>query len=307
MSDEARASSGEVPAQSGRPVKGTGVDNCIFCGGSPTTREHIFARWLRPIVGYDGKKSSRRTTRDTDFDTTDLTHRPGIDVQSNVMNIQVRLACGPCNGGWMEADKAVIEPLVRGEAVDLSTEAQIPVARWAMKTAMTLARSDPTRPNFVPDSLAHSLYQHRVPPDGTGVWIGSRNASSTRVGYRTGGEALRIGGTPVEGTFFHTACICVGELALLVVSGSPFLPADGLRSYLHGSPPLVSLERTRQIWPVLGPVEYPIASGLGDDDAVLLGNGIATVVWGHLHRGLLETSPEYRATVESREAKRQGD
>ncbi|MDX6451419.1 MAG: hypothetical protein QOH16_1468 [Gaiellaceae bacterium] len=72
---------------------------CVFCGGEPTTNEHIFPFWLPEAVGGDT----------THLRLEGRERGPGVGEQfaydhkwtTNRADIKVRAVCRACNNGWM--------------------------------------------------------------------------------------------------------------------------------------------------------------------------------------------------------------
>ncbi len=146
---------------------------CGFCESttSKITNEHVFAEWLTPVIGADSTTRIRHSRaaegqKRTSWDTDTLTHK-------------VRMACHPCNSGWMSdlegAVKNIIPPMIRDEKrVTLDVDEQSAIAAWAVKTAMVSEYHSPNGPQYFTQAERRSLMNGRGPRSelGAHVWVG---------------------------------------------------------------------------------------------------------------------------------------
>jgi hypothetical protein len=140
---------------------------CIFCDGTPVTREDALPLWLIEVLYPDGQPAANQYQ--TDFlDWTDR-GEGAIDQRPNIRKRVVKRVCEECNGGWMEDDHPFVRKLVLGESVHLGEGEQLAVARWAVKTTMMMEFTGVRQATSVKHH--HWLYEQRTPPPGTGVWI----------------------------------------------------------------------------------------------------------------------------------------
>jgi hypothetical protein len=146
--------------------------DCIFCGARPTTREHVWAVWLRPYFPRDKlNHTSGSAILDANGSVTNKVKRWGGDTH----NRQLRVVCKRCNETWMSglqvAAKPSVIPLVRGEQFLLTEERQHALAAWI---AMSVICAE----YFVPRGVAVSvidrrfIYRSRSAPDAMRIWIG---------------------------------------------------------------------------------------------------------------------------------------
>jgi hypothetical protein len=88
----------------------------------------------------------------------------------------VKSVCGRCNNEWMsklqERAKPLLIPLVRGETITLSPEAQEIIAAWVAMFVMVAENAEPTK---IAISQWHRTYFYatRTVPDHWGIWIGN--------------------------------------------------------------------------------------------------------------------------------------
>lgn len=109
---------------------------CIFCGGTPLTKEHIWADWLEPYVPRDmDGYSVLRAVAHLDRSQFEASERGG-----DIHNWQVRCVCASCNNGWMSALQVEAKPtvirLLRGEQFVLGVQQQGAVAAWVAMAVM---------------------------------------------------------------------------------------------------------------------------------------------------------------------------
>jgi hypothetical protein len=145
---------------------------CIFCGGSPTTREHIWADWIaKYIPKLMLKHSSASSIINEDRSVQKISKIWGGDPRSR----QLQIVCGPCNHRWMsslqKAAKPILIPLITGKPIFLNPARQELLAAWA---AMSVICAE----YFYPDRAAISvtdrrgLFRTRSAPHDFRIWIG---------------------------------------------------------------------------------------------------------------------------------------
>ncbi len=140
---------------------------CVFCGGSPVTKEHVFPQWLNRYLPPGRQQLEQARYGEGAFDRTR---------QSLGLDFTVKKVCAPCNNGWMaklESDsKSVLEPLIIRQNLGLiSLRHQRQIALWATKTAMMADQVQ--RTPLLPSHQLRRMRTHRAIPSGTRVWLGS--------------------------------------------------------------------------------------------------------------------------------------
>lgn len=113
---------------------------CAWCGGCPLTREHVLPQWLAEVLtdafpaedGYDIATVC----------TTAEGQGPPRTYSAPTPELVVKAVCEACNAGWMSSleleVRPFLEPMVRGESVQLDVGRQLALARWAAKAAVLL-------------------------------------------------------------------------------------------------------------------------------------------------------------------------
>ncbi len=139
---------------------------CMFCGGKPLTKEHIFPEWLRDAIPVAVTKVTATGMDDTP------------KWSQNTFDIESRIVCGPCNSGWMSDLESVCAPLLSDPILFatpwLLTDAdQHSLAMWATKTAMTLEAHHRGKAvfDYLPEWHARWMPLHRDPPPNITVWL----------------------------------------------------------------------------------------------------------------------------------------
>lgn len=182
---------------------------CVFCGGSPTTNEHVFPRWLERFLPPDRRQVLELSRYGENG------YERALD--SVGLGFRVNRVCAPCNGGWMsrleEESIPVLSPLIEGlnDVELLSLRDQRQIALWATKTAMMtdLTQADPI---LRPDQRFR-LRTHRAIPGGTRIWMGACDALSPIVTSHTVRVLIPQVWPPATGFF---SPMKIGRLCLYV-------------------------------------------------------------------------------------------
>lgn len=144
---------------------------CVFCGNSPTTREHIISEWAGEIL-LQGKPAPSKPgnvvkARHQRF-REDAGVRTALSewITSDAPEFTAKCVCGECNGGWMSniesAAIPIMTPMIQGEAVQLDRNAQDIVARWLGLKAIVqdFSHAEAARDQ---EWIAY-YFKHRQPP-----------------------------------------------------------------------------------------------------------------------------------------------
>lgn len=144
---------------------------CVFCGaGGKLTEEHVFPQWLRRLVDLQVHERWLSTTEMSTDSRTDPER-----VAGSVYALRPRIACAPCNNGWMSAleerARPLVSPMVEGRGGGLTAAEVDVVTAWAQKTAMT---AQWTLPGMITYTQAHrqAFASGPAPLQRTRAWIG---------------------------------------------------------------------------------------------------------------------------------------
>lgn len=158
---------------------------CVFCGGYPISKEHIWAEWMLPYLPKKNVLNHhlRSETIFPDKSDVKVIKRSG-EPQSGKLTI----ACVGCNTGWMsdlqKATKPILIPLMRGERYLLTRKAQRTLAAWIAMFTMVAEymTKDPTK---VGASFADRKYlkEHLTVPPNWKVWIANYEGGQILKGF----------------------------------------------------------------------------------------------------------------------------
>lgn len=146
---------------------------CIFCGGSPTTNEHIIPEWMSKVLREDprGALPHKIPYHGGRLSGTGELMRE-YDTESAVISVTANAFCGPCNHGWMEKIESAARPfltdMVLGKSVTLGRNARRSVATWlALKAlAATYTGLVPVEREWI-----DFIYRRRLPPGTWHIWL----------------------------------------------------------------------------------------------------------------------------------------
>ena len=144
---------------------------CVFCGGTPLTREHHPPQWISKY--FDPPHSTAwvlacRGESEEDWGTS-RTLSPNSP----------RVVCESCNTGWMSRIEGVTEPILgpmtQGVGTSLDERAQIAVATWLVKSALIVARQgNPVHAAMYREAF-DQFYRDRRPTDNYEIYVGATN------------------------------------------------------------------------------------------------------------------------------------
>lgn len=155
-----------------------GARSCIFCQGSPLTKEHVWPRWLAKQAGIDAelnqvvpsdeRRPIKRLRVVNGQTSTWLEEKGRSPKQSDHV---VRAVCAGCNSGWMADLEGTCKPILTRQMADRN---HVPSAferevlvRWLIKTTAVYEMDDPQSvvlPSHERARLAHG------PVGDDGLW-----------------------------------------------------------------------------------------------------------------------------------------
>ncbi len=129
----------EQPGQASRRRKRVPLAGCVFCGGRPLSGEHGLSAWFRTFAHLDGE-GRVVVARDDQ-----VVH----EKKAPLFSQKFRVACVPCNTGWMhdleEAVKHDVSNIIWGHPTLLVGRTQRLLATWLVKTCCVLEYADLAR------------------------------------------------------------------------------------------------------------------------------------------------------------------
>lgn len=158
-------------------TKKTEQRTCVFCKGTPLTKEHIFPDWLKSILDRESelKHSSDRLSVQFEHGKAFLT--PFRKQKSgNLMSTKLLIVCKSCNSGWMsmlqQQTKPILTPLVLGESIILKTAEIDQRLKWIVMATM-VAEFDDREYKRIPISQLRAFKLDPKIPEGWKIWIGA--------------------------------------------------------------------------------------------------------------------------------------
>lgn len=232
---------------------------CIFCGGTPLSKEHIWADWLRDYIPRTSKRTDHNVSIVAGFDfekSKGKVNRPG-DPHSQ----RLRVVCEACNNGWMSniqnRVKANLSNLVVGQSGDFSEEGRLLLSVWATMFTYIWEQAEPKLVTSTPEERREFM-DKGTPPAGWSVWM------CRYTGTRWRGKAWRRAGL-IQGledsyTPLQTTTFAVGKIAFHTFSSTGLSVRSKRFCDDH---------HLYEIWPNAGSI-LSLSSPLDDEDINLL-------------------------------------
>jgi hypothetical protein len=200
---------------------------CIFCGGTPVTREHIFRSAWRTTLPYvvgerewvQHRLTSRRQRPDRPFE------------------LVVKRTCAGCNNGWMNDLDTHVEPwLLNPAALDFECD-PTEFRRWAIKVALLRGYVD-TSLTHHPEDAAALFAGDDIP--GWHVFVGQSQQPEYRHAFCGVGPVIGNGIGRTAGVTQASWSLGTSLVTTFRITGTeagPYL-VKNFRSYnrWHGSP-----------------------------------------------------------------------
>ena len=231
---------------------------CIFCGGGPVTKEHV---WSERIL-------QRFKTTSVVAERTGTTP---LRYTSRTIKLTISVVCRTCNNGWMSAiENAVMQvliPMIGGEPTILDAERQLVLARWTTLKAMVFehALSLPESEIYWSggERSAFRNEPHVPPGEETVVRIAAYSGNRLAIGKAGATKMGTIAGENI-GPPGTRATLAIGR-AVLQIESHRWKDFTGRTGWWW--PPKFG-DRSEWIWPIQhSEVRWPTAAPL--DDAAL--------------------------------------
>ena len=226
---------------------------CIFCGGSPLTKEHIWSDWLDSILprGSSYRSEARETTVvDTVVQGLPV-YRP---IQKHervregaVHSTKTRTVCKRCNGGWMkdivDRAKPVVERVIRLQAHVLSPDAQARLATWLALSTVMRDQKAIAHPQKIQSDVLHHLSSRSLPPPDLFVAVGAFLGPKSVADSYNVRVARDIEAPHAVVSSLHSVAVSMGGLFAVMII--PWKVAPRLREQF----PALYADTLTQIWP----------------------------------------------------------
>ncbi|MGR6973203.1 hypothetical protein ACU639_27055 [Streptomyces cynarae] len=219
---------------------------CVFCGGTPLTKEHVLPKWLKDAF------EPSMLPRVQYVRATNATSRVYV---APLLNEQVKVVCASCNNGWMndleEGVRPFLPALIRGGLAVLDPDEQHALTAWSLKTML--------------------MYQHThrredqvaIPPEDFKTFYAERTANrlmTARVAFMLypPDDSIPLVDTQYQGygQAENSARAWIGTLKIgcLVIQILRLGPLDDDRRVL----PFSNTASTRTIWPSTRRIGWPL-------------------------------------------------
>jgi hypothetical protein len=229
---------------------------CVFCNrnDSKPSREDILARWIA------------REFPNLSWEVTEIQSQKTFKTVANLGLISKK-PCQRCNNGWMakleQTARPILVPMMDGQSVTLTPDAQHIVAGWFVKTIILYELLSDRLPYFQ-DYERHALMQSLRIPDRTLIFL-ARYYGPMPIATLETPVPLVIRpqpdtkGHPVSGDGY-SATFIIKQLALQIFTSRPL---EKRRLHVKIGPKWDNL--SIQIWPTLGDTNWPPQYALDDD------------------------------------------
>ena len=233
---------------------------CVFCGGTPLTKEHIWPQWIGDALPI--------TAELVPHEVHDL---PPWDAPP--FSLTVKRVCASCNNGWMSdletTARPSLTPMMLGQQVALDGPTQKVIATWTLKTAMMFQFTEKAR--SIPDEHYEFLYRRRAPPGSTLTWIAryvNLKPDGTwhveRMAHYASHKLEIIGSESGKLTHGYGVTMSIGQLVLQVLG---VYGDHGERVHRSARSP----GHSEEIWPTHGIVTWPPRFALDEKELDLFG------------------------------------
>lgn len=244
---------------------------CIFCGGKPLSREHIWSQWTYQIfpkrrdgthdrivgvtIGADGPKA---------YTISRKTH------QGDVSTTKVKAVCKQrCNNGWMsrleECAKPTLTKLMTATPTVLHSDDAKIISAWAAMKVM-VSEYGTTEDVVSLQSERQFVMDNLAAPKNWNIWVASHHGDAWRSGYMRHSATLGLvdekgNPKPLNETLAkNTQYVFLGVGHLLIIVLSSQVPGKSF-SLDHRLSHIV-----RRIHPFVGDVRWPPLAAISDAD-----------------------------------------
>ncbi|WP_428385370.1 hypothetical protein [Nevskia ramosa] len=198
--------------------------NCIFCGKTGVTKEHLWPDWLKNYIPIDSSSHTHTTQMSRlNYNTGMVRESPIIKIQSgNLMAQKLRIVCDICNNEWMsrlqESAKPLLIPFIKGEWLDLNLHERGIVSAWLTMYTMVYEFKHP--PTIVASFEDRNLFRERVlPPYNWFFWIGLNDGLWDKAHHKGLGLVDQLSKEIPEKCNIQSTTIALNKLILHVVGG----------------------------------------------------------------------------------------
>ncbi|MGW3291491.1 hypothetical protein ACWDR3_43370 [Streptomyces sp. NPDC001002] len=225
------------------------VKGCVFCGGTPLTKEHVLPRWLK--VALDPTVRRHRYIA--------LSNGAVRQHDAPPLDSQVKIVCSGCNSGWMnqleENVRHFLPDLIRGNPCALNAVEQRALAAWSLKTMLMFQHTHPAEVRgVIPTMDFATFYEVREPSRSMLGRLGFMNYPPDD-SVPLVDTACQGYGTPEVGGIAWINTLKIGCMVVQIIRALD-LAED------HQLAPFEVLPSLRPIWPPEELVEWPLSAAI---------------------------------------------
>jgi hypothetical protein len=174
---------------------------CIFCGGTPISKEHIFPKWMRDYLPAP-TSSTGGTHHMVNFSLRDpdgrlyklIPDRRGpLTLKGDHRSRGLRVVCKKCNEDWMSTlqrlAKPILEPMLLGNIGICSPEEKKIISSWATMLTMVYEFAD-ERTISISMEDRRQFKENQKPPKNFFIWLGKFSGQTQNAGIWHRGFAI---------------------------------------------------------------------------------------------------------------------
>jgi hypothetical protein len=230
------------------------INQCLFCGGTDLTREHLWPDWIVELFRrkYRGGYSAHLLRASG---TVNRWRQPTITARK-------RLMCAECNnhtlGDVERVAKPILEPLISSAATAaLDIEERAVLTGWFLARSMIWESMEHSPKGNYYTQLERELFATSDPlelPENLLVWIAGYSDGQHRAAFTIANYVV----SDNDSTHVTTAVINQVVFQLVTWKG------DGWSVNLRGLERAGWNEATRLLWPITshGPIRWPLSANL---------------------------------------------
>lgn len=141
--------------------------DCVFCGCSPVTAEHVWPAWFRRLSGEVKMAFPHELVAEAEGETSEKRNW-----NQPPFSLTVKRFCANCNNGWMSglesAAERLLSPLLERGGRFFHRREQRELASWALLKAIVLDQTHADQ--AIPDWFIERLFEDKQPPEQVAVW-----------------------------------------------------------------------------------------------------------------------------------------
>lgn len=197
---------------------------CLFCGGKPISKEHLFSDWISALVPRTAERHTQFIATIQEIGSKPLEAVP-TKREGDILSRRLKVVCRKCNNEWMSGidDRArpLLGRLILGHTHCVSQKEQGAILDWIVLKTIVGEHDDP-RTAAISKEEAHEFYRTRKRPSNWRCWIASYNGNEWSQGARFTHVGAGIGHRVQQGAYVvntrlfsvQTTTMVIGKLVV---------------------------------------------------------------------------------------------